>query len=519
MLAVGVALLVVELCFEDIDNQVSGCLGRLCCCCARRPSEDLADDPKAAARVSARAKFLRMKRKLSVVVQPAVGAEGDAAAAGRRGGRAHRMLSMVAATPTSRQLRQTAMKAGKPTFDVFVPLRLTQRGLLKVDIFRPAIAMGLISGGLSTLSYAGGGWGDDAATVVREALSAAAVLFDAIKVLPIFGYVFFLMASVTRWRSIKTAVFGLQGKIHAFSLTLAGQPWDEWGATEDLWRFYRRLNVMHFLEYRNVALVLKKTSLGDLIKCGLLTPDEVEILCRHPGKELPAVASWLSRAVWKMLRDGRIGQPTANRMHGEIANIQAASAKLHFELSGLPSAPPSHTAFMVLMFRAFVVVITMSIAKDTTADAYCVQVLPVFVTALAIAAFGMLLKIPKILVDPFGTDHDDTDVDSILCTTDKVLWTHMSPWFATSDNERRRIRAVEDCGQDGVRDDLQAIGAATAGPAHAATTDVQGGALGVASPQRRGNRLAPLDTAGHPTQEAAARLFDPAPREMAVRPL
>lgn len=140
MLAVGVALLVVELCFEDIDNQVSGCLGRLCCCCARRPSEDLADDPKAAARVSARAKFLRMKRKLSVVVQPAVGAEGDAAAAGRRGGRAHRMLSMVAATPTSRQLRQTAMKAGKPTFDVFVPLRLTQRGLLKVDIFRPAIA-------------------------------------------------------------------------------------------------------------------------------------------------------------------------------------------------------------------------------------------------------------------------------------------------------------------------------------------------------------------------------------------
>ena len=348
---------------------------------------------------------------------------------------------------------------------------------------------------------------------------SSAVLFDAIKVLPIFGYVFFLMASVTRWRSIKTAVFGLQGKIHAFSLTLAGQPWDEWGATEDLWRFYRRLNVMHFLEYRNVALVLKKTSLGDLIKCGLLTPDEVEILCRHPGKELPAVASWLSRAVWKMLRDGRIGQPTANRMHGEIANIQAASAKLHFELSGLPSAPPSHTAFMVLMFRAFVVVITMSIAKDTTADAYCVQVLPVFVTALAIAAFGMLLKIPKILVDPFGTDHDDTDVDSILCTTDKVLWTHMSPWFATSDNERRRIRAVEDCGQDGVRDDLQAIGAATAGPAHAATTDVQGGALGVASPQRRGNRLAPLDTAGHPTQEAAARLFDPAPREMAVRPL
>lgn len=159
--------------------------------------------------------------------------------------------------------------------------------------------------------------------------------------------VFFLTTSVARWRNIKTSVFGMQGKIHAFSLSLSAEPWAEWGKTDTLWRFFRRLNVVHYLEYRTVATVFKKTGLDDLVAAGLLTEDELELLKKYPGKELPAVIAWMSRDVSQLARDGFLPHPVASRWAGELAAIQGAAAGLHIKLSGVPPSPPSQTAFMV----------------------------------------------------------------------------------------------------------------------------------------------------------------------------
>ena len=158
---------------------------------------------------------------------------------------------------------------------------------------------------------------------------------------------FFLTTSVARWRNIKTSVFGMQGKIHAFSLSLAAQPWGEWGKTEILWRFFRRLNAVHYLEYRTVAAVYKKTSLEDLVEAGLLTEDELELLKSDPSKELPAVLGWMARDVAALAREGCLAEPVASRWASELAGIQGAAAGLHIKLTGVPPSPPSQTAFMV----------------------------------------------------------------------------------------------------------------------------------------------------------------------------
>ena len=94
------------------------------------------------------------------------------------------------------------------------------------------------------------------------------------------------------------------------------------------------------------------------------------------------------------------------------------------------------------MFRAYVMVISLNLANEARFDEYCVQPFPLVVTTFVVAAFDMLLRVPKLLVDPFGTDEDDTNVDGNLCATEKVMWAHMRTHF-TVGKAQARMQRVE----------------------------------------------------------------------------
>lgn len=94
------------------------------------------------------------------------------------------------------------------------------------------------------------------------------------------------------------------------------------------------------------------------------------------------------------------------------------------------------------MFRTYVLVISMNLAHEAKFEDYCVQPFPLVVTTFVVAAFDMLLRVPKLLVDPFGTDEDDTNVDGNLCVTEKVMWAHMRTHF-TVGAAQARMRRVE----------------------------------------------------------------------------
>lgn len=159
-------------------------------------------------------------------------------------------------------------------------------------------------------------------------------IMDAFRFFPVFLLFGFLTYVTSLWlRFVETGTL-VQGRLHGIAMLAGGAVIDPScvATRARIWQLYRYLNVAHLLCYYSISPQLHEAIElhPGLIKLGLLTPAELEMLLPHENKMRDAMCSWISALLHEGVRKGQFGPPVAGPPLFDTCNgLRGTMAGLH----------------------------------------------------------------------------------------------------------------------------------------------------------------------------------------------
>ena len=114
---------------------------------------------------------------------------------------------------------------------------------------------------------------------------------------------------------------------------------------------------MQFLCYKSLTKPLRTATHDDLLRCGLLTASEVDVLHPMQNKQRDMAIAWVGGEVNAMLDQGHISDSCRSTVFDAIAGIRGTTARFHDMFAR--NNPNGWTSVMVLVTDLLMLLVMM----------------------------------------------------------------------------------------------------------------------------------------------------------------
>jgi hypothetical protein len=246
---------------------------------------------------------------------------------------------------------------------------------------------------------------------------------------PVFLLGFFVNKEASRWVGYVDMSFGVWGRSEDLAMILAGAM----SGTNDpatvaerralLYRFYRYINVVHYLAYLGIdpRVPTDVRDIGEALgKVELLTGTEVLELKFAPNKPRQAVLSWISVLWHDLIRSGAI--PASQG--GTICFMDKLTALRTATVVYIEKTPHLITVMLKFVVGISLIFFTLAYPMTThiTASGYLQPLAMATIFFLSFSYIAPLEILGTLQKTPFVASGENINVDNIMCEVELVCF-------------------------------------------------------------------------------------------------
>lgn len=246
------------------------------------------------------------------------------------------------------------------------------------------------------------------------------------KFLPAMLLAFMVNSEAKRWLDMLACTFRVQGRIHDLGLFLAGA--FEESTTESvraLFEFYRLLNAAHYALYftRDPRVGNNPDEFcSDLEVVGLLTESEQRTLAMGHPRMRDLLLTWIGVTFQQHVRAGRISRELTTKFLDELSTLRGDMAALVDAYDKYPSNV--HSGILKFSINMLMLLFLIKYGAKYADVYHCWNIGVPFTCALIFTGYkGLTHMIRTLALTPFAAEGDPINIDVLLCSTERYLFT------------------------------------------------------------------------------------------------